>query len=352
MTVRIGLIGLSDYAREAHIRNLLALKDRARVTALWNRGAARRDQALELFATPAPGERSAAIPAVPAVCESWQELLGRQDVDAVIVTLPPDLNREIVTAALDAGKHVLVEKPLAHTLEDARALAAAAKAHPAQVVQVGLEVRHGWTAQTLSQQIAADRIGSPALVYVTCIGGADWAYRPGWVTDPARTGGVFNVWGVHVLDLICDLAGKKAKPKSVMAQGGTWVRKDTPYPDGAQVLIDFGAVKASLMYCRFAQSFRRDWAEVTVAGAAGRLEARVDAREILYTPAVGEAQTERGGEVQSLCFDGCRQQLVDFCTAIATKKQPLVGVADGLRATELALAIEQSLVSGKKTKVG
>ncbi|HTL53584.1 MAG TPA: Gfo/Idh/MocA family oxidoreductase, partial [Planctomycetota bacterium] len=228
MPIRIGLIGLSDYAQNAHIRNLLALRERARITALWNRGVGRRDKALALFASPEPGERSNELPAVPALCESWQEVLGQPDVDAVIVTLPPDLNREVVTAALEAGKHVLVEKPLAHTLEDAKAITVAAKNSPKQVLQVGLEVRHGWTHQTMRRAIGEGKIGKPALIWVTCVGGADWAYRPGWVTDPVRTGGVFNVWGVHVLDLICDLAG--AAPKQVFAIGGSYRRTDTPYP--------------------------------------------------------------------------------------------------------------------------
>lgn len=350
MPIRIGLIGLSDYAQNAHIRNLLALRDRARITALWNRGGARRDQALELFATPAPGERSAAIPAVPALCDTWQQLLGRADVDAVIVTLPPDLNREIVTAALTAGKHVLVEKPLAHSVEDAKALAAAAKKFPKLVVQVGLEVRHGWTHQTLQRSLREGRIGKTALIWVTCVGGADWAYRPGWVTDPVRTGGVFNVWGVHVLDLICELAG--SPPQQIFAQGGTWCRTDTPYPDGAQILIDFGAVKANLVYCRFAQSFKRDWAEVTVAGDQGRLEGWVAKREVLYTPVEGAAPPALKGEpFESFCFDGCRQQLIDFCAAIEKRHAPLVTVLDGLRATQLALAIEKSLQTNKPVKL-
>ncbi|HTL52120.1 MAG TPA: Gfo/Idh/MocA family oxidoreductase, partial [Planctomycetota bacterium] len=177
----------------------------------------------------------------------------------------------------------------------------------------------------------------------------DWAYRPGWVTDPVRTGGVFNVWGVHVLDLICDLAG--AAPKQVFAIGGSYRLTDTPYPDGAQIVIDFGAVKASLVYCRFAESFRRDWAEVTVAGDKGRLEGFIAKREMIFTPVDGPPETPVHGEpFESFCFDGCRQQLVDFLTAIEKRKQPTVTVQDGLRATQLALAIEKSLATGKLVK--
>lgn len=353
MTVRIGLIGLSGYARSAHIRNLLVMPERARITAVWNRGAERLNQALAIFAEATPGERSSVVPVVPAICDSWHALVQRNDVDAVIVTLPPDLNREIVSAALEAGKHVLVEKPLAHTLEDAQAIAAAAKKAPKLVVQVGLEVRHGWTHQKLKSLVREGVAGTPALLWITAIGGADWAYRPGWVTDPARTGGVFNVWGVHVLDLICDLAG--GTPLRVSAIGGTFRRKDTPYPDGAHVLFDFGALKANLVYCRFAEVWRRDWAEITLAGDKARLEGFVSRREVLVTAADTGAGASNapvssvgymGEPFESSGFDGCRQQLENFCTAIEKHSAPLVTVNDGLRATCVALAIEKSLRTG------
>lgn len=71
-----------------------------------------------------------------------EELLARPEVQAVVVATPTHLHREIALAAMKAGKHVYLEAPLAHTVEDARAVAAAAQALPArQIFQAGLQLR-------------------------------------------------------------------------------------------------------------------------------------------------------------------------------------------------------------------
>jgi predicted dehydrogenase len=71
----------------------------------------------------------------------WRELLEADDVEVVSVVVANHLHREIVEALLGAGKHVLCEKPLAASLEDARAMAAAAEAHPDLVSGVGFVYR-------------------------------------------------------------------------------------------------------------------------------------------------------------------------------------------------------------------
>src|SRR5205807_5205737 len=65
----------------------------------------------------------------------WRRLVGREDVDLVDVCTPGDTHAEIAVAALEAGKHVLCEKPLANTVEEARAMVAAAERAQARGVQ-------------------------------------------------------------------------------------------------------------------------------------------------------------------------------------------------------------------------
>src|SRR6185312_3720404 len=73
--------------------------------------------------------------------EDYTKLLESKNVEAVIIATPTHLHREIAIAALKAGKHVYCEAPLAHTIEDARAIALAAKAAPKQIFQAGLQNR-------------------------------------------------------------------------------------------------------------------------------------------------------------------------------------------------------------------
>src|SRR5207237_9859101 len=79
------------------------------------------------------------FPAVPVHLD-YRELLARADVDAVDVVVPNDLHAEIGVAALEAGKHVLLEKPLAPTLEACDRLIATAR-HTGRVLSVGHELR-------------------------------------------------------------------------------------------------------------------------------------------------------------------------------------------------------------------
>jgi predicted dehydrogenase len=73
--------------------------------------------------------------------KDYKALLGDKSIDAVVVATPTHLHKEIAVEALKAGKHVYCEVPLAHTLEDARAIALAAKAAPKQLFQAGLQNR-------------------------------------------------------------------------------------------------------------------------------------------------------------------------------------------------------------------
>src|SRR5438477_8412960 len=71
----------------------------------------------------------------------YKAILDNTDIKAVIVATPTHLHKDIAIAALKAGKHVYCEAPLAHTIEDARAIALAAKAEPQVIFQAGLQLR-------------------------------------------------------------------------------------------------------------------------------------------------------------------------------------------------------------------
>lgn len=88
----------------------------------------------------------------------WRELLDADDVQVVSVVVANHLHREIVEALLAAGKHVLCEKPLAASLEDARAMVAAAEAHPELVSGVGFVYRRQ-PAVAAIRDLVADELG-------------------------------------------------------------------------------------------------------------------------------------------------------------------------------------------------
>ena len=102
--------------------------------------------------------RSLAASVQAAVCVDYKELLRREDVDAVIISTPPDSHEEIAIAALEAGKHVLCEKPLAPNPDACRRmLSAAGKAN--RTLSTGFCQRYCPAIQFVKETVTSGAIG-------------------------------------------------------------------------------------------------------------------------------------------------------------------------------------------------
>src|SRR5207253_5378237 len=121
--VRVGVIGCGMVAQAEHLQNLLQLSDRFEIAALADPSATVRE---------AMGARYA----VSCVYTDYAALLDGGNVDAVVISAPAATHADITVAALEAGVHVFVEKPLCITLADADRIIAA-RDRAARIVQVG-----------------------------------------------------------------------------------------------------------------------------------------------------------------------------------------------------------------------
>ncbi|MEU9139265.1 Gfo/Idh/MocA family oxidoreductase [Streptomyces sp. NPDC048404] len=158
----------------------------------------------------------------------WRALIARDDVDVVDICTPGDSHAEIAVAALAAGKHVLCEKPLANTVEEAEAMAAAAAEAAArgQVSMVGFNYRRLPAAALARSMVAEGRLGTLRHVRVT--------YLQDWLTDPEfpltwrlrkeKAGsGALGDLGAHIVDLAQHLAGEPLGGVSALTE--TFVRR-------------------------------------------------------------------------------------------------------------------------------
>ncbi|MFC7303387.1 Gfo/Idh/MocA family protein [Streptomyces monticola] len=158
----------------------------------------------------------------------WRTLIRRDDVQLVDICTPGDSHAEIAIAALDAGKHVLCEKPLANSVEEAEAMAAAARRARArgQLAMVGFNYRRV-PAMALARQMVADgRLGTVRHVRVTYL--QDWLVDPDfpltWRLDRAQAGsGALGDLGAHIVDLAQYVAGEPVVGVSAMTE--TFVRE-------------------------------------------------------------------------------------------------------------------------------
>lgn len=146
---------------------------------------------------------------IPAVGDGWEVamVLDRQDdwhdclrpdIDAVMVLTWPDSHAEISIAAMEAGKHVLCEKPLARTLDEAREMVARSKVE-CRVLKCGFDKRH----HPAIQQAFNMYIGKPVYARGAYGIGRREGYDKEWRSDPSKVpGGQLMELGIHLVDLM------------------------------------------------------------------------------------------------------------------------------------------------------
>lgn len=198
-------------------------------------------------ADPTHARRARAAAAGIATASSIDDLLRRDDLSVVLVSTPTSMHFEHAMAAISAGKHVMVEKPVTLNLSQARQLAGEAARRGRTV---GVFHNRRWDRDYLTVKAAIDSGAVGRVINVesrlgqwsSCVGPAAREYRPNWRNERAFGGGGLFDWGSHFADQLWRLM-RPARPARVFAQlrGNVW---STDCDDFARVLIDFdnGAV--------------------------------------------------------------------------------------------------------------
>ncbi|MFJ8079639.1 Gfo/Idh/MocA family protein [Streptomyces sp. NPDC096205] len=165
----------------------------------------------------------------------WRALIARDDIDLVDICTPGDSHAEIALAALAAGKHVLCEKPLANTVEEAVEMARAAEEAylDGKLAMVGFNYRRVPALALARRMIGEGRLGALRHVRVTYL--QDWLADPEfpltWRLRRERAGsGALGDLGAHAVDIAQHLAGEPLAGVSALTE--TFVR-ERPLPAGA-----------------------------------------------------------------------------------------------------------------------
>lgn len=193
MTVRIGVIG-AGFARRVQLP-ALAFVPGARATAVASGRRANAEAVAREFG-------------LPHVFDDGAELARSPEVDLVIVSSTPDSHARYAVAALDAGKHVLCEKPAALDAYEAAQMLAAAARRPDRVAWIDHELRYEPNRRRARELIRADAIGPLRHIelslkpYLRGDGRPQATDAPWtWWSDAARGGGILGAVGSHLVDL-------------------------------------------------------------------------------------------------------------------------------------------------------
>jgi predicted dehydrogenase len=185
---------------------------------------------------PAAARSAAARHGWAAAETDWRDLIGRDDVKLVDIAAPGDVHAEIAVAALDAGKHVLCEKPLANSVAEAEAMCAAAdraRQRCGARSMVGFNYRRVPALALAGQLVRDGRIGE--LRHVRAAYLQDWLADPDapltWRLQAERAGsGALGDLGAHTVDIAQHLAGEPLA--GVCGLTHTFVT-DRPLPGGS-----------------------------------------------------------------------------------------------------------------------
>ncbi len=279
-----------------------------------------------------------------------QALLRRPDIDAVAVVVPNHLHAEVGVAALEAGKDVLLEKPMATTLEDCDRLLRAARSS-GRVLTVGHELRLSAQYGRVKALIDAGEIGTPTYAAFSLF---RFPFRPGstgWRYDPARVGSWILEEPVHSFDFMLWYFDRVGDPLSVDAWGDAGAR-------GAGLSDSFTAIlrfpgQAHAVITETLAGF--EYHQVLhVAGTAGAVRSwwsgvldrtGQPAFELRIERGRGRgAETvplERSGEVIEL-GEQARQVVAAFAA-----RRPLLSGDEARKRIVVCLAAEQSLREGR-----
>jgi predicted dehydrogenase len=277
---------------------------------------------------------------------SVQELLADGAVEAVIVCTPNMTHEELGIQVLTAGRHLLMEKPLALTAEGARVVADEAAARG---LALAVGHSHRFTDQSLAirEIIDAGDIGTPRFVRVVMNGGWIWPGWQSWVLNPELSGGHSLHNGVHLVDLASWWIGEPAT--SVFSVGQHATSEALEIHD--YLVMGLGFASGASAVCEVSRGERprsAAYLELTVAGTEGVISRTWDAEGVL-------AWTDAGLTAWGVDGSGSRtfvRELEAFVSAARGEAEVIPPVSAAVHAVDIAVASEESLRSGRTIEIG
>jgi len=322
----------------------------------------------------------------PTVTNDWRKLVERDDIDIVGVFTPDYLHAEPTIAALDAGKHVYCEKPMAIKTADCDAMLRAWK-RSGKHLMVGMNMRYMDAFLAFKEVIDSGQLGEVKAVWVRhFVGFGGFAYFHDYRANADMATGLLLQKASHDIDMIHFLTGRFTKRVVAMGAldyfGGDkpddlvceecdekdtctdfstrerktqcCFRKGIDVEDHSMLLMDLGDVRANYVQCHYATETTRNYlviggdgmAELTgnkitvKTQKANNTKARARARFATATYDVGPAKGGHGGADPEICRA--------FLDLIIDGKQPHVSPEAGRMAVAVGCAATESIRGGNK----
>lgn len=226
--IRIAFIGAGIFAQEAHLPAIQALGDRYSIAAVYSRTEETAQRLANQLEDPVD------------ITTDLDGLLARDDIDAVTIVLPIHILPDAIHKALDAGKHIISEKPAAPDVAQGRELLV----HAAQQPHLVWMVAENWRYEPVMVQTAAliknGEIGKPVVVQFdqhSSMSPQSKYYHTAWRHGGEFPGGFVLDGGVHHIALLRMILGEITAVHATSAH----MRDDLPAPDTMHAALEFEA---------------------------------------------------------------------------------------------------------------
>lgn len=337
----MGVIGCGNIALKAHIPQIMQVPG-AKVVAVAD-------------VDEAAAKKGAEVAGITAWYKDYGELLKREDLDYVTLTTPPFVRKEVVVAAAEAGKHVLVEKPLALNLKEADEMISAVEKAGVNL-STGFQLRFQPTYGKVKELIEDGTIGEPVSMW--CVNTMKVGPKS-WMYDQEKSGGCIVTSQCHYIDQFRWWSGDAervfGRAKSVL-EGVT-----NPAIDNVSMTIKFeNGAFASLTGSYSSYQAWEDWGVIGKNGAAEKslnvLRVRGEkllGQEITYAEE-GPTHQIYMGQYRAWGLIAYRLEHIHFTRCIQEQRPlspPIATGKNGRAALEIALAAYESQRTGEEVKL-
>jgi len=291
---------------------------------------------------------------VPSALTDYRKIMERKDVDVVAVGIPNDLHREVVVAAAEAGKHIILEKPMAHTLDDADAMIAACKEYKVKLMYaetICFSPKYVRAKQLVTEKAIGD-------LYMAKQGEKHSGPHSDWFYDVHRSGGgALMDMGCHGIEWARWMYGKP-KIKSVTAHCQLVYHKGrTQGDDNSVVILEFENGAIAVIEDSWARHGGMD-DRAELYGTEGVIQCdllRGSAMETYSSKGYGYA-VEKAGGTKGWTFTvfeepylyGFPQEMRHFIRCVLGEEQLMESGEDGRATLEIIYAAYESAGTGKR----
>jgi predicted dehydrogenase len=291
----------------------------------------------------AKGQEVADSLGIPKVYGSYEELLNDPEIEAIYNPLPNHLHVSWSIKALEAGKHVLCEKPIGLSAEEGQQLVSAAKQHPHLKVMEAFMYRHHPQWQLARRLVQEGKIGELKTVQ---------SFFSYYLADPNNVRNVAEYGGGGLMDIGCYPISLSrfifdAEPEQV--SGSMTYHPEFKTDVLASAILDFGGGKAATFTC---STQLAPYQRVNIFGTKGRIELEIPFNAPNDRPC--KVWHQQGGDTQEILLEVCDQYTIQgdlFAQAILNNTPVPTPIEDAVANMRVIEALIKSANQSKFEKV-